>query len=113
MKNVDGYGVIIMRLFVHTVHTKSKRKIILMQYKIDIPIFSINNKSSFSPGSIPGQFMWDLWWTKWHWERFFPEYFGFSLSISFHRCSITWKNEKKLSSSSQCCTISLKAAVRP
>jgi hypothetical protein len=21
---------------------------------------------------------------------------GFSLSISFHRCSITWKNEKKL-----------------
>jgi hypothetical protein len=27
---------------------------------------------------------------------FFPEYFGFSLSISFHRCSITWKNKKKL-----------------
>jgi hypothetical protein len=25
----------------------------------------------------------------------FPEYFGFPLSISFHRCSITWKNEKK------------------
>jgi hypothetical protein len=22
----------------------------------------------------------------------FPEYFGFRLSISFHRCSITWKN---------------------
>jgi hypothetical protein len=21
--------------------------------------------------------MWDLWWTKWHWGRFFPEYFGF------------------------------------
>jgi hypothetical protein len=21
--------------------------------------------------------MWDLWWTKWHWDRFFPEYFGF------------------------------------
>jgi hypothetical protein len=27
---------------------------------------------------------------------FFPEYFGFPLSISFHRCSITWKNEKIL-----------------
>jgi hypothetical protein len=27
--------------------------------------------------------MWDLWWTKWHWDRFFPEYFGFPLSISF------------------------------
>jgi hypothetical protein len=36
-----------------------------------------------------------LWWTKWYWDRFFPEYFGFLLSISFHRCSITWKNEKK------------------
>jgi hypothetical protein len=35
--------------------------------------------------------MWDLWWTKWHWDRFFPEYFGFPLSISFHRCSITRK----------------------
>jgi hypothetical protein len=32
--------------------------------------------------------------TKWHWDRFFPEYFGFPLSISFHRCSITWKKEK-------------------
>jgi hypothetical protein len=35
--------------------------------------------------------MWDLWWTKWHWDRFFPEYFGFPLSISFHRCSLTRK----------------------
>jgi hypothetical protein len=26
---------------------------------------------------------------------FSPEYFGFPLSISFHRYSITWKNEKK------------------
>jgi hypothetical protein len=26
---------------------------------------------------------------------FFLEYFGFLLSISFHPCSITWKNEKK------------------
>jgi hypothetical protein len=40
--------------------------------------------------------MWDLWWTKWHWDSFSPEYFGFPLSISFHRCSITLKNEKKL-----------------
>jgi hypothetical protein len=28
--------------------------------------------------------------------RVFPEYFGFLLSMSFHRCSITRKNEKKL-----------------
>jgi hypothetical protein len=30
--------------------------------------------------------MWDLWWTKQHWDRVFPEYFGFPLS----------KNEKTL-----------------
>jgi hypothetical protein len=35
-------------------------------------------------------------WTKWHWDRFFPEYFGFPLSISFHQWSITRKNEKQL-----------------
>jgi hypothetical protein len=40
--------------------------------------------------------MWDLWWTKWHWDRFFPEYFGFPLLILFHRCSITRKKEKNL-----------------
>jgi hypothetical protein len=42
------------------------------------------------------QSMWDLWWTKWHWDRFFPEYVCFPLSMSFHRCSITRKNEKTL-----------------
>jgi hypothetical protein len=46
-------------------------------------------RPGFDPGSV-----WDLWWTKWHWDRFFPEYFGFPLSVSFHRCSITWKSEK-------------------
>jgi hypothetical protein len=38
--------------------------------------------------------VWDLWWTKWHWDRFFPEFFGFPLSVSFHRCSITRKRTK-------------------
>jgi hypothetical protein len=47
-----------------------------------------------SPVSIQDQSMWDLWRTKWHWDRFFTEYFGFPLSISFHQCSITWKNKK-------------------
>jgi hypothetical protein len=46
------------------------------------------------PRSIPGRSMWDLWWTKWHWDKFFSEYFGFSVSISFHRCSI--KMEKQI-----------------
>jgi hypothetical protein len=40
------------------------------------------------PCSRPGQFMWDLWWTKWHWDILFSESFGFLLSVSFHRCSI-------------------------
>jgi hypothetical protein len=40
------------------------------------------------------QFMWDLLWTKWHWDTFFPEYFGFPLSISFHRRCITRKRTK-------------------
>jgi hypothetical protein len=31
--------------------------------------------------------MWDLWWTKWHWYRFFSEFFGFALSVSFCRGS--------------------------
>jgi hypothetical protein len=26
--------------------------------------------SYHSSGSIPGQVIWDLWWTVWHWERF-------------------------------------------
>jgi hypothetical protein len=35
-----------------------------------------------------GQSTWDLLWTKWRWDRFFSEFFGFTLSASFHRCSI-------------------------
>jgi hypothetical protein len=30
-------------------------------------------------GLNPGQPMWDLWWTKWHWGRFPSKYFGFPL----------------------------------
>jgi hypothetical protein len=57
---------------------------------------------------IPGRSILDLWWTKWHWDRFFPEYFGFPLSISFHRCSIKMEKQKETSSSSsQGCTKSL------
>jgi hypothetical protein len=29
------------------------------------------------PGSCPVQSMWDLWWTKWHWDRFLSEFLGF------------------------------------
>jgi hypothetical protein len=37
---------------------------------------------SDGPGSIPGQVMWDWWWTKWHWGRFSPST-SVSLANSF------------------------------
>jgi hypothetical protein len=49
---------------------------------------------------------------------FFPEYFGFPLSISFHRCSITRKIKKKviitgLHKKSQGCGASVASAAGP
>ena len=40
------------------------------------------------PGSIPGHSVCVLWWTAWLFYRFFSRYFGFTLSLSFHQCSI-------------------------
>jgi hypothetical protein len=37
--------------------------------------------------------MWDLWWTKGHWDRFFAP----STSVfpcQFHRCSTSWKRTR-------------------
>ena len=34
---------------------------------------------------IPGLSLWDLWWTKSHWDSFFSEYFHFSL---YHYTSV-------------------------
>jgi hypothetical protein len=31
-----------------------------------------HREKSERTGSSPGQVMWDLWWTKWHWGRFSP-----------------------------------------
>lgn len=39
-------------------------------------------------GSMPGQFMRDMWRTKWLCDRFVSQYFGLSLSVSFWQCSI-------------------------
>jgi hypothetical protein len=57
--------------------------------------------------------MWELWWTKWHCDRFFPEYFGVPLSFSFHRCSIAWKIKKLTMLLFIIIRISLKAATLP
>jgi hypothetical protein len=39
--------------------------------------------------------MWDLWWTKWHWDRFFPRVLRFSPNNFIPLVLHTWKNEKK------------------
>jgi hypothetical protein len=39
------------------------------------------------PGSRRGLFMWDLWWKKWHSDRFPSDFFVVLLSLSFHHCS--------------------------
>jgi hypothetical protein len=33
--------------------------------------------------------MWDLLWTEWQRDRFLFKYYGFTLSLSFHQCSIS------------------------
>jgi hypothetical protein len=40
------------------------------------------------PVSVPGQSVWELYWTNWHGGRFFPMYIDFSLSVSLHKCPI-------------------------
>jgi hypothetical protein len=40
------------------------------------------------PGSKEGQYVRDLWMTKWHWDRFFSEYFSSQLG-SHHKCPVT------------------------
>jgi hypothetical protein len=37
------------------------------------------------PGSILGLSVWDLWWIKRHWDRFFSEYFCCPSSLSFRQ----------------------------
>jgi hypothetical protein len=32
--------------------------------------------------------MWDVWWKKWHWDRFLSKFFSFTLSVSFNHGSI-------------------------
>lgn len=36
-----------------------------------------------NPTLFPGQFMWDLWLTKWHWEGFLSKFFKFHSSVFF------------------------------
>jgi hypothetical protein len=66
-------------------------------------------RPGFDPGSVHVGFV----VSKVALGQVFLRVVGFPLSISFHRCSITVKLGKKNCSSSQGCTKSLKALVRP
>jgi hypothetical protein len=46
------------------------------QWGIGIASSILNHRGG--TGSIPGQSVWDLWWTEWHWDRFFPRVLRFS-----------------------------------
>jgi hypothetical protein len=48
------------------------------------------------PGSILGQSMWDLWWTKWHWDRFSQRISVFP--CQFHSSSAPLQRKKNYSS---------------
>lgn len=45
--------------------------------------------SWLGPHSIPGQTMWDLWQTLYHWDRLFSEYFG-STPCHYHPTSAAY-----------------------
>jgi hypothetical protein len=55
-----------------------------------------------------------FWWTKCYRDRFFSEYFGFPLSISFHCCSINMEKQRKpLHLHHRVAQYAIKAAVLP
>ena len=45
-------------------------------------------------GSTPGQSMWNLWWTKWHWDRLFPRVLRFS-PVNFIPPALHYKENQK------------------
>ena len=55
---------------------------------------------------LPGQSMWDLWWTKWQWDRFFSQYIGFPLSVSLHQFSYQKDKRAKPGNRSKCNALS-------
>jgi hypothetical protein len=40
--------------------------------------------------------MWDFWWTKWHWDRYFLEYFGFACQFHSTGAPLLGKMKKEL-----------------
>lgn len=47
----------------------------------------ISGNNCRSPDSLPGYFLWDLWWTKWQWDTVFPNIAVFISSVLCTRMS--------------------------
>jgi hypothetical protein len=57
-----------------------------LSYHMAVPLLMrlVAGLSPWRPGFAPGKAMRDFWWTNWHWDRFFSEFFRFTRSISLH-----------------------------
>jgi hypothetical protein len=65
-------------------------QLLVENLELNIP-GSCHGSGGYSPtshhrGASPcsGQYIWDLWWTEWHWAGLSPISSAFPLSISFH-----------------------------
>jgi hypothetical protein len=74
---------------------------------------TVSRRTLTAEARVPSRVsMWNLWWTKWHWDRFFPSTSDFPCQFHSTGDPLQGKTRKNESSSSQGCTTSLKAAVR-
>jgi hypothetical protein len=63
------------------------RFIVLFSSLVTMDLRPCHSSGGYSPGSSPGQVMWDLWWTKWHWGRFSPSSLVSSANSHSTHCS--------------------------
>jgi hypothetical protein len=63
-------------------------------FSIDVNSLHLGRAMTLAVSRLPGQPMWDLWWTKWHWDRFFPPSTSVFPCESFHRFSTACKRTK-------------------
>jgi hypothetical protein len=64
-----------------------------LYHYINTTLWLCHSSGVWSPVSRrggPGQVMWNLWWLKWHWGRFFLEYFSFPCQFSFYQLLHTY-----------------------
>ena len=66
---------------------------------------------SWGSGSFLGRSMWDLWWTKCNWEKFFCDCFGFPPPVLLHyaRYSFYWSRYSLSRPAGQACKRTKKA----